>query len=312
MKYRLKIIDKSDTDFGTIRESGFGGVIFTEHFFSAEKLREAKRRKLMTLIHIRDLSRESCYYLDRNGVNKGEMYDVTLKSVKRTVQKLGYTIDLIDGIVIPAPRLKGLLWNEAFTSLYEDFCGRDIKEDFPIIFDKYTENADLRLWYYRTSAKALFLEHILSISEYFAALGKKVCFDFGRAYKGIELIKKQLNPFWFQKKKIPVIYETDEGITLVCGREMKKPNLLVLPMRAIMLNYAYGAKYLRYESALTLAISEEEYYKKLLKKCNIEYKIADEFTFADMNMGLGEIVENLTGILGENQPVFNSHLMSLS
>ena len=119
------------------------------------------------------------------------------------------------------------------------------------------------------------------------------CFDFGRADKGIELIKKQLNPFWFQKTGIPVIYESDKGISLICGRETKKPNLLVLPLRAIMLNYAYGAKYSRQESAFVLTLADEEYYKNSLKKCQIEYKAVDEVTFSKMKKTQLKEFENI-------------------
>lgn len=293
MKYSLKIINKNDEDFNRIRENGFGGVIFTENLLSKGNLETAKKKKLMTFLHISDLSRESCFYLDSTGVKKGDLYAVTIKSAKNAVKRLGDRLDIIDGFVIPVPILKGLLWNEAVSILYEDFCGRDIKYDMPAIFDKYAEDVDLRVWYYKTSAEVLFLEYIIPMWQYFAALGKKACFDFGRADKGIELIKKQLNPFWFQKTGIPVIYESDKGISLICGREMKKPNLLVLPFRAVMLNYAYGAKYSRQESALVLTLADEEYYKNSLKKCKIDYKAVDEVTFSNMKKGQLEEFENI-------------------
>jgi hypothetical protein len=282
MRYRLKIAGREDVDFKKIKESGFGGVIFTESLLDFEKLKSAKKKRLKTFFHISDFKSDACFYIDSGGVHEGDLYRVTLDTVKKVIKNLGDALDMLDGFVIPVPSIKGLLWNDEFPSVYEDFCGKDIKDDLPAIFDKDTQNPYFRIWYYSITAKMLFFEDILPLAKYLESLGKKACFDFGRRGKSIELIKKQLNPFLFQSHKIPVIYETDGGITLVCGKEKYKQNLLVLPMRSIMLNFAYGSKYSRQESPLVLALAEEEYFKNSLKKCKIEYSAVSEFEFSCM------------------------------
>ncbi|MCR4719828.1 MAG: hypothetical protein K5768_09395 [Firmicutes bacterium] len=293
MKYRLKIIDREDVDFRELKENGFGGVIFTDRFLTGENLKSAKKRRLKTFFHIRDLSSDTCFYLDSGGVYEENLYRVTLETVKTVKERLGDTLDMLDGLVVSIPYLKGLLWDEEFPLLYEDFCGRDIKEDLPAVFDKDTENPDFRVWYYSVAAQMLFFRYILPLSEYLETIGKKVCFDFGSMNRCIDLVKKQINPFLLQKHKISVIYETKDGIILVGGKEKYKQNLLVLPMRSIMLNFAYGANYSRQESPLVLALAEEEYYKSTLKRCKIEYSVVSEFEFSCMKQTELKKFENI-------------------
>lgn len=293
MKYRLKIAGREDADFKKIKGEGFGGVIFAEKFLTIENLKSAKKSKLKTFIHISDLKSDACLYIDSGGVYEEDVYRVTLETVKKVKEKLGDAFNMLDGFVIPVPVAKGLLWNEEFPPLYEDFCGKDIKDELPAIFDKETQNPDFRVWYYSVAAQMLFFKYILPLAEYLETFGKKACFDFGRAGSSIDLIKKQLNPFLLQKHKIPIIYETNDGITLVCGKEKCKQNLLVLPMRAVMMNFAYGEKYSRQESPLVLALAEEEYFKNTLKKCEIEYSTVSEFEFSRMRKAELEKFENI-------------------
>lgn len=293
MEYRLKIADSEDTDFKQVKENGFGGIIFTENLLTVDNLKSARKRRLKTFLHIRDLSREKCLYLDSGGVREGDLYRVTLETVKNLKEKLADTLEMLDGFVIPAPCTKGLLWNEDFPPAYEDFCGRDIKDEIPDIFDKSVQNSDFRVWYYNIASRVMFFKYILPLSEYLQTFGKKACFDFGSKDKSIEIIKKQLNPFLLQKYKIPLIYETENGITLFCGRGKYKQNLLVLPLRAVMLNFAYGAKYSRRESPLVLAQAEEEYYKNSMKKCKIEYSTVSEFEFLNMKKAELKRFENI-------------------
>lgn len=293
MEYRLKIAGSEDADFNGIKESGFGGVIFTENFLTVDNLKSAKKRRLKTFLHIKDLCREACLYLDSGGVYEGDLYRVTLETVKSIKEKIGGILDMLDGFVIPAPFIKGLLWNNEFPPLYEEIYGRDIKEDLPAIFDEDTQNAEFRVWYYNACASALFFSYILPLAEYMKTLGKKACFDFGNGGRCIDLIKKQLNPFLLQNNKIPIIYETKEGITLVCGKEKYKQNLLVLPLMGIMRSFPYGTNYSRQESPLVLALAEEEYFKSSMKKCEIEYSAVSEIEFLRMKPSELRSFENI-------------------
>ena len=293
MEYRLKFITGKDADFKEIKESGFGGVIFTENALTEEDLKSSKKRKLKTFLHIRDLSSDICQYLDCGGVYEGELYSVTLSTVKSLKEKSGDLFDLLDGFVIPAPSVKGLLWNYEFPSAYEDFCGKDIKDELPSVFDKDTQNPNFRVWYYSVAARTLFFKYILPLSEYLETFGKKACFDFGDSGRCIDLIKKQLNPLLLQKYHIPVIYETKDGIILVYGREKYKQNLLVLPMQSVMRNFAYGTRYSRQESPLVLAVAEEEYFKNTLKKCGFEFSAVTEFEFLHMKPSVLKKFENI-------------------
>lgn len=293
MSGRLKIVDENDNNFAGIKRNGFYGVIFTEKSADAEELKAARSKRLKTFVLIRGLDKEKCFYLEPSGVKEGELYAVTLKTVKKAVKSLNKLLDLIDGFIIPIPCLKGLLWNEAFPMVYEDFCGADIKEDMPAMFDKYEENVDFRIWYYNIAAKALFLDYILPVSEYLAALGKRPCLNFGHMHKSIDFIKKQVNPFWAQKKRISAVYEAEDGIIISQSIKENKKNLLVLPLRALMRSYAYGAVYSRQESAFTVALAEEEYYKNSLDKCSIEYRVADEAAFSAMKLSELRKFENI-------------------
>ena len=288
MEMRLKVAENGD-NFRKIKKSGFGGVIFPAKLAGEAVFKEAKKQRLKILLHIGDFSRSDCFYLEPDGVFRGEMYAVTVDTVRKTAEKLEGLTPLFDGFVIPAPKLKGLLWQDGFAREYEDFCGRDFREDMPLVFDKYEESADIRMWYYMRAESAFFQGFIMPFKDF----GKEICFDFGNAPNGMALIKKQINPYMFLKNKLAVIYENNGEIVLVTGKSRTKELLLVLPVCSVMRNMAWGAQYSRMESPLNTALAEEEYYKIMLKRCGIGFRVADELEFSEMKRKELEKFENI-------------------
>ena len=292
MELKLKVADRCD-DFCKIKKDGFGGVIFTEKLADEGIFKEAKKRRLKIFLHIGDFARTDCFYLEPDGAFRGEMYAVTTDAVRKTAEKLKAVMPIIDGFVIPVPKLRGLLWQNGFAEEYEDFCGRDFKEDMPLIFDKSTEAADIRVWYYMRASEAMFRSYILPFVAVSEALGKKICFDFGDAPNGMALIKKHISPYMFQNSKLAVIYENNGEIMLVNGKSRAKEVLLVLPVCSVMRHMVWNVKYSRVESPLNSALAEEEYYKTMLKRCGIGFYVADEPEFSKMRRKRLEKFENI-------------------
>lgn len=288
MECRLKVVQKGDS-FKKIKKDGFGGVIVTEKQADESVFREAKGCRLKIFLHIGDFSRRECCYLEAGGVFCGEIYAVTPDAVKRSAEKLKGLAEQLDGFVIPVPKLNGLLWQEGFDKEYEDFCGRDFKEDMPLIFDKDAENADVRIWYYMRAARALFQSCILPFKD----AEKKICFDFGNAPNGMAHVKKHISPYMFLNNKMAVIYENSGSIILVNGKRRTKEVLLVLPVCAVMRQMAWGVNYSRMESPLTLALAEEEYYKAMLSRHGIGFYVTDELEFSKMKRKTLEKFENI-------------------
>ena len=292
MAYRLKIVQKND-DFAKIEKDGFGGVIFAEKLVCEDSLRKARNCRLKIFLHIGDFSRLSCSYLEPDGAVCGEIYAVTSDTVGEKAAKLKEFMPFIDGFVIPAPKLKGLLWQENFSTEYEDFSGRDFREDMPSIFDRYAEIADIRMWYYMRAAEVMFQKYISPFMPLEKSLEKKICFDFGSAPDGMALIKKLLSPYMFLNNKVTVIYENDGEIILVSEKSRTKEVLLVLPVCSVMRFMAWNAPYSRMESPLSIAVEEEEYYKTMLKRCGIQFCVIDEHEFSEMKKKELEKFENI-------------------
>jgi len=292
MELKLKVAEKCD-DFRKIKRDGFGGVIFTEKLASEEIFEEAKKCRLKIFLHIGDFVRKDCFYLEPDGVFCGEMCAVTPDSAEKAAERLKALMPAVDGFIIPVPKLKGLLWQDGFAEEYESFCGRDFKSDMPLIFDKYTEAADVRMWYYMQASEAMFRSFILPFVAVSAALEKKICFNFGDAPNGMALIEKHINPYMFLNNRLAVIYENNGEIVFVNGKSRAKEVLLVLPVCSVMRRMAWNVKYSRMESPLTAALAEEEYYKTMLKRCGIGFYVADELEFSKMKRKTLEKFENI-------------------
>ena len=281
MECRLKIAKIGD-DFCKIKTDGFDGVIFTEKLVCKESFAEANKYDLKIIVHIGELCLKDCLYLGPDGVAEGKLYTVMPEAVKAAAKRIKELMPLIYGFVVPVPILGGLLWQEGFDAEYEEESGGDFRYDMPFIFDNSTEETYIRRWYFARAAEAMFKTYILPLVSKEAEQGKKICFYLGSAGSSVELIKRQIDPYMFLDNKLEVIYESKGETILSNGKYQKEEVLLVVPKYSIMLHMPWGVTLSRFESPLTLALSEEEYYKLMLKRWNIKFRGIDEIRFSGM------------------------------
>lgn len=285
MKYRLKLITNKDSDFKKLKADGYGGVIFSEKGLTAEKLSDARKNGLKNFVYIEDLTKCKCTCIDSDGITDGEVFAVSVAAVKQAIKSLNGVISEIDAFSVPVPCISGLLWNDLFPYEYEEFCGRDLYDDLPLLFDANTQYASIRVWYYRRAAEKIFSEFILPVCQYAKKEGKKVFFDLGNIERGDYAVRKLVLPSLFHKAKIPVIREENgERYFISPMHDRGAKTLFVTAMRHIMEMYAWDAVFSKEESEFSLLVWEEKYYRNSFEKSGIKAQIIDDFALSDMRL----------------------------
>ncbi|MBR4173410.1 MAG: hypothetical protein IKR46_03460 [Clostridia bacterium] len=292
MKYKLKFVKNTDKDFKSLKKEGFGGVIFPACFVNSKDLETARKNGLKRLVHIGDMSKIACEHLDGDDVKKGEILTVTSKTVKKTIKSLKTLLPKIDGFYISYPCVGGLLWDSTFPEEYRNFCGRNLYDELPLLFDADTPYAEVRIWYYNRVSKKLFDEFILPVCDSISILGKKAYFNIGNADRDDYFVRKLIMPSLFYREKLSVVVE-EKGERHLIKQGKKAETLFVSPMRAIMGMYAWNMPYSKEESEFSLAVCETAYYKNSLEKCGISSDIVDDFTLSDMRVSTLKRYENI-------------------
>ena len=284
MNYRFEFIDKSGADFASLKADGVKGAIFSERFADKDCIAAARKNKLKIFFHLSDFEKISCLYLEQDGVRGGELYAVTPEKIKILQDKNKDIMELVDGYIIPFPCVKGLFFKYELENACEDFYDRDLSECLEIIFNKNAEASEIRKMYYSGAEAELFYDYVMPSVEYVKSVGKEACFNLGNVAEGIDCVKKLIDPFLFLKHGIPVIYENNGQIVFQKGKVRNRGVLLVLPMRAIMMGYAWQMPFSRRETPFALALAEEEYYKIKLEENGIDYSVIGEAEFFDMKI----------------------------
>lgn len=283
MKYKMSFITSSDINFEELKADLVGGVIFSHNSLSPENLEKAKENRLKRFIHIGELTKTSCDYLTDCGINQGKIGFVSVDTVEKTIKDLEKFAKLTDGFVIPVPCISGLFWSKSFPLEYRKFCGKDLYEELPLLFDGDTKYTDIRIWYYKNAAEKIFSEYVLPVCKYIKSCGKTACVNLGNMERGDFLIRKLLIPSLFDKAKISTICEEDRGNYFISPTHNKNSKtLFVTAIRDIMGLYAWNFPYSKIESDFSVAIWEEKYYRESLKKCRIKAYVIDEFTLSKM------------------------------
>lgn len=292
MKYKLKFITKAAEDFQKLKRDGFGGIIFSPAAVTLENLKTAGNYRLKKFVHITELEKIKCEYLENDEVIEGEILSVTAACVKKTVKKLGGLISEIDGFSIPIPLIRGLLWDNSFPTEYKNFCGENLYEKLTVLFDADTEYSETRIWYYKRAAEKLFSEYVLPSYNAVLASGKAVCFEIGNNERGDFAIGKLILPSLFEKAGIPLICEKN-GEPYFVKPDKNAKTLFVAATRYIMGMYVWNGEYSKEESRFTLALWEEAYYRNSFEKIGIKARFIDDFTFLDMRITTLKRFENI-------------------
>ena len=285
MKYKISFITEEDINFEKLKEDSVGGVIFSPKSLSLENLIKAKQNKLKRFIHIGELTKSPCNYITDCGVKQGKIGFVSVSAAERMIKDLGEFIELIDGVVIPAPCISGLFWSDLFPLEYEKFCGKNLYDELPLLFDGDTIYADVRIWYYKRAAEKIFSEYVLPVCKYIKSCRKTACTNLGNMERGDFLIRKLLIPSLFDKAKIPTIREENGDSYFISPMHNKNSKtLFVTAIKDIMGLYAWDFPYSKIESDFSTSIWEEKYYRESLKKCGIEAYVIDEFALSKMRL----------------------------
>ena len=283
MRYKLKLVTEDDKDFKRIKAEGFGGVIFSDKSINAEDVLNARKNGLKIVVHIGDLTRCSCTCIGSCGMTEGYALSVSAEAAGRAIGSLQGV--KTDAFSVPVPCFSGLIWDSSFPGEYENFCGRNLYDDLPLLFDADTQYADVRMWYYKRAAEKVFDEFILPVFKYAAKAGKKVCFDLGNTERGDYAVRKLILPSLFHKAKIPVIREEGGERFFVSPMHDKGAKaMFVSGMRRIMEMYVWDSVFSKAESEFSLLVWEEKYYRDSFRKSGIKVHITDDYTLSDMRL----------------------------
>ncbi len=294
MKYKLKFVTEKDKDFKKLKADNFGGVMFSAKSLTAENLTYAGKSGLKSFVCIDNLTKCSCACVNISGITDGEIFSVSVETVKQTIKALKGAGLKIYAFSVPVPCFSGLIWDNSFPDEYEKFCGRNLYDDLPLLFDADTQYAGVRIWYYKRAAEKIFSEFILPVCQYAASKGIKVCFDVGNIERGDFAVRKLILPSLFRRAKIPVICEENGKRYLVSPMHNRgAKTLFVTGMRHIMEMYVWNAVFSKEESEFSLSVWEEKYYRNSFEKSGIKAYFIDDFTLSDMQISALKRFDNI-------------------
>ena len=306
MKYKLSYIGRDGIDFEKLKEEAVKGIIFSPESVSAENLKMAKKNKFKRFVYLGELTKTACKYIANDGIKSGKIVFASVSAVKNTIKRLASVMSDINGFVIPVPCISGLFWDDSFVAEYEEFCGRALYDELPILFDSDTSYSEVRIWYYNRAAQKIFTDYVLPVCEYIKSLGKTACVDLGNTERGDCFIRKLSMPYMFRKFNISVIREENGERHFVSPTHNRHSStLFVTAIKDIMGMCVWDFPCSKIENDFSVAVWEEKYYRDSLRKCGIEAYVIDEITMSHMRV---DTLKKFSDILLQRETVMDRNV----
>lgn len=225
--------------------------------------------------------------------SKSALYAVTGEAFGRMLERMTEIVEYIDGFILPAPVLSGILWCNKFG---KSFCEDELLE----IFDEDVKESRVRILYYEAVEQYLVKTYIEPVCTAAKEAGKKISFDMGDGEIQYDFMPG-INPIQLASKGISLTFRNASSeVTAICrlcrekcfilsGNELLRERvntdfgkvLLIKPVRGCRARYVYSSKKhnTRLETPALEASMEGTYYCDMLTEKNVDFLAVDEYVF---------------------------------
>lgn len=310
---------KDNTEFEIVKISGFSGVLLDMTENLKQNIKKASESGLCVWIKVNSTENMQITCLENIGGKAsevdGEINFVSTDFLDRLLEGLGDEgFSLIDGIIVPAPSISGVIWNDVISEECEK-CGYDIYDGKTEILDEEKVESVFRAYYYEAAEKYILSEFLMPVQNRATELGVKLCFDIGAMEIQYDLASKMINPFRLKEAGMSVAVTkgrgnnselsaffnsfeaegTDVFITdgsdcmncrpdiivspCLCKTSQKSCDadvLLVKPTRGVVERYIRKRSRLRLENPAIVAALDGTYYADMLFEKSVDFVSTDE------------------------------------
>ncbi len=209
----------------------------------------------------------------------GNVSAVTCGSFEKMLAGVGKSLEFIDGFILPAPKLSGLLWDDDF----EKMTG--VVGELLDIFDDYVSESYVRSLYYEAVEENIVSKYIEPVYAMAKKIGKNVCFNLGSGEIQYDFMPI-FNPIRMASEGFSLAFEKSTAeLDAFCSLWEEKPKnrekvLLINPVRGCRKRFVYSGKKrkVRQENPALCASFEGTYYCEKLASCGMNFVAADEYT----------------------------------
>ena len=292
------IFADSKTDYDKLKQQGITGVLIPDSENILETACRAAKCGMKVYISMACDKKDkiSAISPDKDGIALFDetIESVSLRAIKKVLERLGVAKDFVSGFIIPVPKINFPIWNLTLSKM----C-RIRPEESDILYELFSDSpklSNLRLWYLENAQKYIIKRYMLPKRKLLEGLDKTAVFDIGKAEMQHDFTRKMVNPISLKNAGFSLaFYPLGEAENMglkngdfimhedYCQQiedECKTKILLVKPIRGIMQCYNWEEPGDRYVETDSRAIGfESVYYCDTLKRCGYEFDACQEFSF---------------------------------
>ena len=290
---------ESNTDFKALSKKGIKRVLIKadEGVYDTVKRAVDNKMEIMLWIDADKTKRKKtvAQYAGRILCETGHIKFVSTDIIAKLLDKLGNSTRHICGMVIPAPEIKGLLWNKEI----ERLCGLCGDSQLYELFDEEVERSTVRSRYYMGLGKYVASGYMKPQKAYLEMQGINAIFDVSAFSCKDDSLRKMLYPVILKNQELTLATTREDGrvekeicfsrddfvLTKDSVKNVETESgdiLLIRPARGILERYIHNCErkvLSRIETPALSAAVEGIFYGSMLEEKGYSFDVADEFTF---------------------------------